>query len=201
MTAPISRPMVFECLNAGVAGRAGAHALPRGGRLHEERAAAIADGSRARARLAGRASADLHCGHEREGQRPHRRALSRCSRPDAAGSSPITAWPARRYVMLDLRRRGGDVRGFVRDLEEWLIRALARFNVKGETPRRPRRHLGRAREPRGQDRRDRRARAQMGDVPRRLAQRRSRPRPFRRHRALRHKRARRHQPGTTSACR
>jgi lipoyl(octanoyl) transferase len=36
------------------------------------------------------------------------------------------------YVMLDLRRRGGDVRGFVRDLEEWLIRTLARFNVKGE---------------------------------------------------------------------
>ena len=36
------------------------------------------------------------------------------------------------YVMLDLKRRGGDVRGFVRDLEEWLIRALARFNVKGE---------------------------------------------------------------------
>jgi lipoyl(octanoyl) transferase len=36
------------------------------------------------------------------------------------------------YVMLDLRRRGGDVRGFVRDLEEWLIRALAHFNVKGE---------------------------------------------------------------------
>jgi lipoyl(octanoyl) transferase len=36
------------------------------------------------------------------------------------------------YVMMDLRRRGGDVRGFVRDLEEWLIRALARFNVKGE---------------------------------------------------------------------
>jgi len=36
------------------------------------------------------------------------------------------------YVMLDLKRRRGDVRGFVRDLEEWLIRALARFNVKGE---------------------------------------------------------------------
>jgi lipoyl(octanoyl) transferase len=36
------------------------------------------------------------------------------------------------YVMLDLKRRGGDVRGFVRDLEEWLIRTLARFNVKGE---------------------------------------------------------------------
>ncbi|HVV65440.1 MAG TPA: lipoyl(octanoyl) transferase LipB [Rhizomicrobium sp.] len=36
------------------------------------------------------------------------------------------------YVMLDLRRRDGDVRGFVRDLEEWLIRALAELGVKGE---------------------------------------------------------------------
>ncbi|HEY2069169.1 MAG TPA: lipoyl(octanoyl) transferase LipB [Rhizomicrobium sp.] len=36
------------------------------------------------------------------------------------------------YVMLDLKRRKADVRGYVRDLEEWLIRALARFNVKGE---------------------------------------------------------------------
>jgi lipoyl(octanoyl) transferase len=36
------------------------------------------------------------------------------------------------YVMLDLKQRGSDVRGFVRDLEEWLIRTLARFNVKGE---------------------------------------------------------------------
>jgi lipoyl(octanoyl) transferase len=37
------------------------------------------------------------------------------------------------YVMLDLkRRRGADVRGFVRDLEAWLIRTLAQFNVKGE---------------------------------------------------------------------
>jgi len=36
------------------------------------------------------------------------------------------------YVMLDLKRRRADVRGFVRDLEEWLIRALAQFNVKGE---------------------------------------------------------------------
>ncbi len=34
--------------------------------------------------------------------------------------------------MLDLKHRGGDVRGFVRDLEEWLIRTLAAFNVKGE---------------------------------------------------------------------
>ncbi|HSK38492.1 MAG TPA: lipoyl(octanoyl) transferase LipB, partial [Arenibaculum sp.] len=36
------------------------------------------------------------------------------------------------YVMLDLKRRNPDIRAFVRDLEEWLIRTLARFNVKGE---------------------------------------------------------------------
>jgi lipoyl(octanoyl) transferase len=36
------------------------------------------------------------------------------------------------YVMLDLRARGNDVRRYVRDLEEWLIRTLARFNLKGE---------------------------------------------------------------------
>ena len=36
------------------------------------------------------------------------------------------------YVMLDLKRRRQDVRAYVRDLEEWLIATLARFNVKGE---------------------------------------------------------------------
>lgn len=36
------------------------------------------------------------------------------------------------YVMLDLKARGGDVRKFVRDLEEWLIRTLAAFGVTGE---------------------------------------------------------------------
>ena len=36
------------------------------------------------------------------------------------------------YVMMDLRRRSNDVRRFVRDLEEWLIRTLAHFNVRGE---------------------------------------------------------------------
>ncbi len=36
------------------------------------------------------------------------------------------------YVMLDLKKRGGDVRAFVRDLEDWLIGTLARFNVTGE---------------------------------------------------------------------
>jgi lipoyl(octanoyl) transferase len=36
------------------------------------------------------------------------------------------------YLMLDLRARGADVRCFVADLEEWLIRTLARFGVAGE---------------------------------------------------------------------
>ncbi len=36
------------------------------------------------------------------------------------------------YVMLDLSKRGGDLRAYVRALEEWLIRTLQRFNVKGE---------------------------------------------------------------------
>jgi lipoyl(octanoyl) transferase len=36
------------------------------------------------------------------------------------------------YAMLDLKRRGEDVRRYVHDLEEWIIRTLARFNLKGE---------------------------------------------------------------------
>jgi len=36
------------------------------------------------------------------------------------------------YVMLDLHKRGRDVRCFVRDLEGWMILTLARFGVKGE---------------------------------------------------------------------
>ena len=36
------------------------------------------------------------------------------------------------YVMLDLKQRGPDLRAFVHDLEDWVIRALAHFNVKGE---------------------------------------------------------------------
>ena len=39
------------------------------------------------------------------------------------------------YVMLDLRRRGCDVRAFVCNLEAWIIAALDRFNLCGE--RRP----------------------------------------------------------------
>jgi lipoyl(octanoyl) transferase len=34
--------------------------------------------------------------------------------------------------MLDLRRHGQDVRCYVHQLEEWIIRVLARFDVRGE---------------------------------------------------------------------
>lgn len=54
------------------------------------------------------------------------------------------------YVMLDLNRRGRDVRAFVATLEAWIIDTLARFNVRGETRsdrvgvwvRRPEKHTG-----------------------------------------------------------
>jgi len=36
------------------------------------------------------------------------------------------------YAMLDLKQRKPDVRAYVQDLEQWLIEALALFNVKGE---------------------------------------------------------------------
>lgn len=36
------------------------------------------------------------------------------------------------YVLLDLQKREADMRGYVRNLEEWMIRTLARFDVRGE---------------------------------------------------------------------
>ena len=36
------------------------------------------------------------------------------------------------YVMLNLKPRGGDVRRYVHDLEEWLIRTLKRFDVTAQ---------------------------------------------------------------------
>ncbi|MBT8153144.1 lipoyl(octanoyl) transferase LipB [Epibacterium ulvae] len=36
------------------------------------------------------------------------------------------------YVMLDVAKRGKDVRQFVQDLESWVISALDKFNIKGE---------------------------------------------------------------------
>src|SRR5689334_12347018 len=35
------------------------------------------------------------------------------------------------YLMLDLKRRGGDVRRFVATLEEWIIRTVQAFGVTG----------------------------------------------------------------------
>ena len=54
---------------------------------------------------------------------------------DAAAGTPITARTARGLCDADLSRRGRDVRGFVRALEDWLIATLARLGVEGE--RRP----------------------------------------------------------------
>lgn len=39
------------------------------------------------------------------------------------------------YVMLDLNRRGRDVRRFVAALEDWVIAALAEFQIRGERRR------------------------------------------------------------------
>jgi lipoyl(octanoyl) transferase len=36
------------------------------------------------------------------------------------------------YLMLDLRQRGSDVRRYVATLEEWMIRTLLAFNIRGE---------------------------------------------------------------------
>lgn len=36
------------------------------------------------------------------------------------------------YLMLDLNRRGKDVRAFVCRMEDWVIATLARFNIRGE---------------------------------------------------------------------
>lgn len=36
------------------------------------------------------------------------------------------------YVMLDLKQRKADVRAYVASLEQWIIRTLAAFNVRGE---------------------------------------------------------------------
>ncbi len=36
------------------------------------------------------------------------------------------------YAMIDLKRRGPDIRCYVHDLEEWVIRSLQLFNIKGE---------------------------------------------------------------------
>ncbi len=36
------------------------------------------------------------------------------------------------YVMVDLKKRGGDIRKYVCNLEEWIIKTLAEFGIEGE---------------------------------------------------------------------
>ena len=37
------------------------------------------------------------------------------------------------YVMLDLAKRGSDISKFVNDLEQWIIKTLSEFNIRGES--------------------------------------------------------------------
>ncbi len=46
------------------------------------------------------------------------------------------------YVMLDVKRRFGDVRAYVAALEGWIIDALAELDVAGERQPGPRRGVG-----------------------------------------------------------
>ena len=48
------------------------------------------------------------------------------------------------YVMLDVKRRFGDVRAYVHALEAWVIEALGELGVEGRTHRRAHRRLGAA---------------------------------------------------------
>ena len=100
------------------------------------------------------------------------------------------------YVMLDLTPAGqGRARLCPRSGRVAHPRARP-LQPPGRAARGPRRHLGGRPGARhgGQDRRHRRAGDALGDVARGGAECRPRPRPFRRHRALRHFGARRDQP-------
>ena len=94
------------------------------------------------------------------------------------------------YVMLDLRRRGADVRVFVATAGSLADRQ--RWPTFGVEARRSQasRHLGRPRPgARGEDRRHRRPRPPLGQLPRLRAERRPRPVALRRHRPVRPGRA------------
>jgi lipoyl(octanoyl) transferase len=54
--------------------------------------------------------------------------------PSGRGGQLTYHGPGQRvaYVMLDLKRRQPDVRAYVASLEQWIIRTLATFNVRGK---------------------------------------------------------------------
>ena len=144
----------------------------------EARATAIAAGTAGRAHLASSASPSLHRRHQRKAcGLSSRRAFP--VHASGRGGQLTYHGPGQRvvYVMLDLERRGADVRRFVAALEEWIIRTLAAFDIAGERRagrigvwvRRPEQRCGM----RGQDRCHRRADQTLGDAARHRSQRRS----------------------------
>ena len=102
------------------------------------------------------------------------------------------------YVMLDLDKRGKDVRCFVHALEGWMIDTLGELGVTAHRAPGPHRHLGRRGPRRGEDRRARRAREALGHPPRICDQRRSRPFAFQRYRPVRDRRIWGHEPRRSS---
>ena len=127
----------------------------------------------------------LECPRNRGSARAAR--ASRCSRPDAAATSPTTvpdSWSAIPIVELPPDRR--DVHRYVRDLEEVLIRAVSDFGITAaRIPGLTGIWVG-DRQARGH----RRAHLAVGHQPRLCAQRQHRPVPFRTDRSLRHRRQR-----------
>ena len=172
----------------------------------EARVADIRAGRARRARLAAGASAALHRRDQRQGRRPAAAdALSRPCRRARRAIHLSRAGPAR--GLCDARPAPappGRARASSGDLEEWTIRALARFNVRGRAPRRPGRRLGGAR--RAQAREDKIAAIGVRirhwvsfhglsiNLEPDLSH-------YRRHRALRHRRARRDLAGRSRPAR
>ena len=96
------------------------------------RAAAIARGEAPELRLAARAPSPLHGGTS---ARPQELIDARFPVHTTGRGGQFTYHgPGQRvgYVMLDLKRRAPDVRRFVATIEEWIIRTLAAFAVRGE---------------------------------------------------------------------
>ena len=137
---------------------------------------------RARVRLAARASAAVHRRHQRRSGRAYQSArISRSTKRAAAAATPITARAsASAMCMLDLEKRGKDIRRFVHALEGWMIDRWPSSAFPRTAPR--------AASESGSARASNEAkigalgcaREALGHAPRLCAQRRARPRAFRR---------------------